>query len=122
MNFTLSQFSSSCKPLECLETLYQMSPAKIETDAGGVQAGVCCAETANPLQHLLRILHQARGVSGLLARPLRAVLAQGPGHQETVPTVQNHHTAPGLAESLPVNGVLKSRSASVGEKDECESS
>jgi len=72
---------------------------RIETGAGRVQARVRRAETASPLQYLLRLQHQTRGVGGVLARPLRAVLAQGPGHQETAPSAKSSYSPGTYGES-----------------------
>ena len=47
-------------------------------------------------------LHEACGVCGVLARPLRAVLAEGARRKEALPAVQGDRQAQGPPQGLPL--------------------
>ena len=47
-------------------------------------------------------LHEACGVGGVLARPLRAVLAEGARREEALPAVQGDRQAQGPPQDLPL--------------------
>ena len=47
-------------------------------------------------------LHEAGGVGGVLARPLRAVLAEGARRKEALSAVQGDRQAQGPPQDLPL--------------------
>ena len=58
--------------------------------------------TGLSLQRVHGRLHEAGGVGGVLARPLRAVLAEGARGQEALSAVQGDCEAQGPPRGIPV--------------------